>query len=118
MKPFQPLPEGKGSSRLESPPGEGIQEFFFRYMKRKEAKTGWKSGKAEQRDTRHIRGEVLERPFIALLDALVEAGFAENWGEAREALRLLASHDSRVGLSEKAGSMRYWIRQTDRPDDF
>lgn len=118
MKPWgEDLPKGKGSKRLASPPGEDVGEFFFRFMARKLAKTGWKSGKAEQRDVRHVEGGKLEKPFISLLDALVEGGWANTWGEARDILKRLADLDPRVGLSEKAGSLRYWIRRTDPGED-
>jgi hypothetical protein len=105
-----PLPVSKGSTKLGSPPGETLQEFFYRFMVRKEARTGWRSGRLDKGDTKRPDRTPLDKPFVSLLTALTEAGFVENQDEAEAVLQMLAERESpRMGARRKEGAFRYWI---------
>ena len=117
-KPFS-LPFSRGSTRLESPPGESLRDFFFRFMIRKEQKTGWRSGRLDRNDTKRPDKAPLAKPFISLLAAMQEAGFVSSLQEAEIALQTLALEEStEMGISRKDGGLRYWIPTKNADTDF
>jgi hypothetical protein len=115
------LPVSKGSKRLESPEGETFQEFFHRFMERKESRTGWRSGGLTQKDVRKPGGHPLRRPFIALHSAMVEAGFSDTEEESALALEELAKIDPVVGIAKRQTTdgktyTRYWVKREETDD--
>jgi len=121
MKPqaITAFPVSKGSTRLESPPGESLKDFYTRFMFRKAAKTGWRSGRLDRNDTKLPTKEPLAKPFISLLGAMQEAGFVSTLAEAELALQALAIEDpTAIGISRKDGGLRYWIPTQNADTDF
>lgn len=113
------LPLSKGSLRVESPEGETFRDFFFRFARRKEAKTGWRSGRLDRSDTKRPDQTRLEKPFMSLFDAMKEAGFAESIGEAELVLQALALEESEsMGVRRQAGGLRYWVTTHISDTDF
>jgi len=113
------FPTSQGSVRLESPPGESLAEFFFRFMKRKEEKTGWRSGRLDRPDTKRPDQSRLEKPFISLLDALEETEFVNNRMEAELLLQALALEERhRMGVRHQNGGLKYWVTPSNTDADF
>jgi len=119
INPFQStaLPISKGSDRLESPVGESLKDFFFRFMIRKEEKTGWRSGRLDRGDTKKPDKSSLAKPFISLFEAMKEAGFVETMDEAEAALMVLALQEGgSMGVRRKDGALRYWTASGEASD--
>lgn len=113
------FPVSRGSARLESPPGESLKDFFQRFMVRKAAKTGWRSGRLDRNDTKLPDKSPLAKPFISLLGAMQEAGFVSTLAEAEIALQALAIESPEaIGLSRKDGGLRYWVPTQNADTDF